>query len=769
MKSKNLLLSFLILFLFASVLKAQNLAIGQWRVHLPLNKARIVADAGNKVYCAAEDGIFSYNKDDNSLETFSKINGLSDIGISAMRYYSNRSFLFIGYENANIDILSEGGILNISDIKRKSVTGSKTINDVSFVNNLAYLACAFGIVVVNLDRMEIKDTYYIGPNGSSINVSGVTTNGNDLFAATDSGVYRVNMNDPNINFFGAWTNILPAVPNIQYNLITLFNNKVYLNNHPSSGADYLTSYDNTSWVISNIALGNTLSLQVANNKIVVTSAYQVVVYNEAEQNIKSVDGNTYPGLMYDALNDNSDVIWIADNNKGLVKVTGSVEIIVPDGPRSKYSAGMQILGNQLWVGHSLTGRKWNNIYSGDGFSTFNFDNNDWTTYDKTNLFSPIVSMDSLYDFMALAIDPRNTNHVFLGSRGAGLLEVENGAIKNYFNESNSTLQGAIGNTGSCQTGGLAFDNNYNLWVSNSTVPAPLSELKTDGTWSANSFPGALSTSPFIGEFMIDSYGQKWMDWNETGVLVYDDSGTLGAVKYKFLNKDSVDIPSNDIRAMAEDRDGQVWIGTASGVAVFYAPASILSYPTPKAQQILLLQDGTYQYLLATEVVTSIAVDGANNKWFGTENSGVFYMSPDGTKQLAHYTAENSPLLSDNITCIAINQKSGEIFFGTDHGIISLRGQATEGADKCADTYVFPNPVYHDYSGIITIQGLIANSDVKITDISGTLVYQTTSLGGQAFWDGKNFKGEKAHTGVYLVFCADQEGKNSCVTKLLFFN
>ena len=766
---KKVALIFTLLF-YSIGIYPQNIPIGQWRAHLPFVKGQSVTDAGSKIFCAAEDALFSYNKEDNSLTSYSKINGLSDIGISVIRYYSRYNVLLIGYQNANIDLMYGNEIINISDIKRKNIVGSKSINDITFIDRYAYLSCGFGIVVIDLQRREIKDTYYIGPSGGTMNVSGVAFDGSSLYVASDSGVYRININDPDINFYAAWTNILPNENGKQYNQIVYFSNKIFISVHvTANNFDYLKVYDGGNWIDPSIGLYGILKLQAANNKLTLTGMFDVNVYDTNLQPVISVNQSTYSCSPRDAASDNAGILWIADNNKGLVKTNSSLQIeyIAPDGPHSKFSAGMEIVNDKLWVGHSTTGRKWLSTYSFDGFSTFA--DNKWTTYDKTNLHSPIVSMDSLFDFVAIAIDDRNSNHVFLGTHGAGLLEMENGAIKNYFNESNSTLQSAIGNPSSCETGGIAFDKNYNLWVTNSSVADPLSELKADGTWQSFSFPGALAGNPSIGEFLIDSYGQKWIDVNENGFLVFDETGTLGTVKYKYLTLDSTGLPSNDIRAMVEDKEGQVWFGTSKGVAVFYSPGSMLSYPTPRAQQVLLLQDNTYQYLLATEVVTSIGVDGANRKWFGTENSGVFLMSADGTKQILHFTAENSSLLSNNILCLAINQKTGEVFFGTDRGIISYKSDAVEGDDKCHDTYVYPNPVYHEYSGPIAIKGLVNNGNVKITDISGTLVYETTALGGQAIWNGRNFNGEKSHTGVYLVFCSDEEGKNTCITKLLFFN
>jgi hypothetical protein len=768
---KNTLVLAFILFT-STGLYSQDLALGQWRAHLPWVKCVSVADAGNKIYCAAEDGLFSFEKSDNSLSSYTKVNGLSDKGLSLIRYSADYNLLIIAYDNANLDLVYPDEISNIPDIERKNIVGSKSINDITFVGRYAYLACGFGIVVLDLERTEIKDTYYIGPNGADINVSAITFDGSDLFAATDSGVYRININAPNINIYSAWNRILAPSSGLKYTQIVSFNNKIYLKVDTTNNSDYIRVYDYTSWTNAGISLNEIRKLQVVNNKLVVAASYDVKVF-DSSQEIRSINGSTYPCNVRDACFDGSDNVWIADYGKALVRINPSVQVdyFLPNGPRSSQCSDIKIINNQLWVGHSLQGRKWNNQYTLDGFSTFV--NNTWTTYDRANLTSSIVSMDSLYDFMALDVDPRNGSHVFLGSRGAGLLEMENGSIKNYYNETNSTLQSAIGNSGSCQTGGVGFDKDYNLWVSNSTVYSPLSVYRTDGTWQAYNFPvnppflNISMSARFTGELLVDSYDQKWMDINETGILVFNDI----TGKYQFLTSQegAGHLPSNDVRAMVEDRDGQVWIGTAEGVAVFYNPTSVLSGSNFDAQQILLLQDENYQYLLETDVVTSIAVDGANRKWFGTEASGVFLMSADGTKQIFHFTEDNSPLLSNNISSIGINQKTGEVFFGTERGICSYRGDATEGGEACEDYNVFPNPVAHGYSGPIAIQGLVANASVKITDISGQVVYQTKAKGGLATWDGNSFSGNRAKTGIYLVYVTNEDGSATCVTKMLFTN
>jgi hypothetical protein len=224
--------------------------------------------------------------------------------------------------------------------------------------------------------------------------------------------------------------------------------------------------------------------------------------------------------------------------------------------------------------------------------------------------------------------------------------------------------------------------------------------------------------------------------------------------------------------MAEDLDGNMWVGTSSGPAVYYNPDAVFSGDNFYATQVIIpRKDGTIygDLLLATETITAIAIDGANRKWFGTQNSGVYLMSADGLKQIYHFNTANSPILSNSITDIAIDPASGEVFIGTDQGVISFRSTATLGGDAFGKVYVFPNPVRPEYQGNIVVTGLIRDTNVKITDISGNLVFETTSLGGQAIWNGKNMDGKRASTGVYLVFCTNEDGSQTFITKLLFIH
>lgn len=763
------------IFLFLILIAAHNIssaqtAIGQWRSHLPLNKGRFVDRQNDKIISAAADGIFIYNTSDNSLEILSKVNSLSDVGISFMRYNASKDVLVVYYENGNLDLISGAGTVNISDIKRKNIIGSKKVNDIQFAGNFAYLSADFGLIKLDIVKNEIKETYQMTFTGSINKIYGTATDGNLLYAATDSGVYSAPINSPNLNFLGSWTQILAPQSGTVYRNIIWYSNRLLVN-YRSGPDDRLYEYNGSTW--NNTGLGNYdgRTLRQSAGKLVFTGTYNVKVIDQSLQEIFQINIPGEVENMRDALTDDNLTVWIADSEKGLVRAVNSQQYsaIVPNGPKSAMSAEIEIVNDVLWVCHSERGRKWNTTYSKDGFSRFK--DEQWTTFNSKTVTSSIASLDTFFDPMSIAVDKRNSEHLFIGSKVVGVLEFENGNVKSFFNEQNSSLQVPTGNPGVCEIGDMAFDSNNNLWVVNS-APAPLSVYKTDGSWQSFSFPGALTGNIFAGELLIDSYNQKWADFNESGILVFDDSKPAGSTRFRLLTSGTGTggLPSADVRCLAEDQQGQIWVGTAKGVAVYYSPGSVLQGGiSADAQQVLIYADGSYQYLLETEVVSAIAIDGANRKWFGTENSGVFLVSADGTEELLRLNMSNSPLPSNNITALGINQKTGEVFIGTDRGMMSYRSDATLGKEFCDNTYAYPNPVRPGYEGPIAITGLVNNGRFKITDVSGTLVYEANALGGQAIWYGKNFEGQKVKSGVYLIFSSDAEGKNTCITKVLLMN
>lgn len=781
---KTILLRQIIALLFVSAFlqaqTTQNIGIGEWRLHLPYKNCIDVTGNRDQIYGATESGLFILNQADNSIELLNKVNGLSDINVKAISWNETTKSLFVGYKNANIDIVKGKTIVNLPDIKRAQIVGNKTINSVYFIGRLAYVACGFGIVVVDMDRLEIKETYYIGPNGSYIEVNDITSDANNIYAATENGVYWAPLNSPNLANFSSWTRYL-ALPIGIYNKLLVFSNHLLANKYaPTFQDDVLHRLNLTTQVWD--TMPNMVNYEIKdmitneNGQVLyIAEKYGVFLYNSNFDPPQI--GYTYfppsgPGPNPNAIFfDPFFAIWVADQNYGMVRMP-YLNLGVsysPDGPRTASVFDMSMENGHLIVAPGGKNDAWGNIYNIDG--VFSYNKGDWITYNGT----VNQAFDTIWDILTCAQVPEEDNHFFLGSWGRGLTEVSGSNVVNVYNQLNSTLRVNPATSDHVDIGGIGFDEDKNLWITNSFVTTCLNVRKADGTWQAFDFTGIISTGTTVGNILVTKNGQKWMILPRgAGMLVFDDNGTISNVSDDKKKKlgftiGAGNISGGDVLCMAEDRDGEIWVGTDEGICVFYSPETVFNSAGFDAQQILIEQDGYVQILLETQVITAIAVDGANRKWIGTESGGVFLMSDDGTKQVLQFNTENSPLLSNTITSIVIDKTSGEVFFGTDKGIISYRGDATEGGETNGDVYAFPNPVKPEYDGPIAIKGLVKDADVKIADVRGNVVYQTKALGGQATWNGRNFKGERAATGIYLVFITNDDGTETAITKILFVN
>lgn len=760
---RNILISFLI---GCSLSISAQIPIGAWRDHLPYNKGKKLAEMGTKVYCATNDGsLYSYNKSDNSIQKYSKVNGLSDADVSAIGSSENSEILIIGYSNGNLDMIRNDSIFNVPDIKRKFLVGDKEVYNIIFLNQYAYLACGFGIVVYDLNRKEIKDSYLFGPGGSQIKVNDIACDGQYLFAATENGIYKANLNDPNLVDYNSWTKLLfIPVPDEEYHFLGFVNNKlfsVYYNT--GTGFDEIITIGSDNWEVWTYSYNDQFYyLGEQNGYLVICSQMSTKVYNQQEEFVR--EAVTY--YANHALYDKDHTLWYASPESGLVRLNeaGSGFVIAPNGPAYREVGEIKIRSGNLWAGGGTEATKW------AGHGAYSFVNEQWTDYNKNT----IPELTDFLNISKIAIDPRDPKHVIGGSYGYGLAEFQNGMLIDIIDENDGILQPVPGyGHGYVLVKGVDFESDGTLWVSLTFNDQAVYKRDPDGTWLVPVFDYAgFGVDTRINNILAASGGQKWLLIERHGLLVFEEEqGSIIRERFFTVQNQSGHLLDR-VYCITEDKEHDIWIGTNNGPVIFsgsldvFDEVNIIGY-----QPEIPRNDGTsfVDFLLATEKINCIAVDGANQKWLATEKSGVYLVSSDGVTEMHHFNENNSPLFSDNVQTVAVNDKSGEVFFGTDKGIISFRGRATEGAEDFSNAYVFPNPVRENYDGDIIITGLVENVDVKITDISGNIVYETKALGGQAVWDGKNFRGERVSTGVYLVFCTNEDGTKTHVTKLLFIH
>jgi ligand-binding sensor domain-containing protein len=746
---------------FQAWAQLNNTSIGSWRTHLPYTSVTTVAQAGSRIYAASPSSFFCFDTEDNSLQVLSKTEGFSEVGISKIKYHEQLDILLIAYSSGNIDLLKKNKITNVSDIVRAiSITGSRRINHINFYKDLAYISCDFGIVVLDLIKNEVKESFMnIGENASQLSVFSSTILNDTLYIASRNEV-RAGALANNLSDYQWWrkadtTFSLPQADT--YQLVT-FNNKVY-----AGAADKgLYVLENFNWTRTDTDIASPVqSINVSNNSLVLSAQQQVITVNTDHS---STSIQPYPDLNpAEAITDEKGTVWIADKGRGLIAVTNdNPTVYQPNGPYSASTVKFHIHDNKVVA---LPGGIRNHAAAYNPTGYYILDDNGWTSY------GPIHNnVNNVYFLDPLTATTTPDGSMYVGLFGYGILKRAPDGTHSLINENTpgSTLKNIFPGSPYVRIQDLAADKEGNLWISNlaavgvNDFPEKLHVKSPDDTWKAFNFSKAEIGGNGISQILIDDSGYKWLSLGNLGILVFDDQTNKRRNLTTTAGHGS--LPSNLVNTMALDKNGEIWIGTASGVAVFYAPYQVFDGTAFDAAVPFFKINATQASpLLQGEVINAIEVDGANRKWIGT-TKGVYLLSADGSEQVHYFNTNNSPLISNYVLDIAIHPVTGEVFMATDKGIVSYRGTATEATDKFESVKVFPNPVRPEFTGQIAITGLAANTNVKITDINGKLVYETFATGGTAVWDQRDYNGRKARTGIYLVFSATEDGSEGHVAK-----
>jgi hypothetical protein len=763
---KHFAVCLFLLLLCCTKLLAQLAPIGQWREHMDYRSGKRVALAADKVYVATNFGAYSVGREDGEITRISKVSGLNDVGVRTLNYDAASEKLIIAYNNSNLDVLYRNDVINIPDIFRSTVTGDRTIYNISFHNNKAYLSTGLGVIVVDLQKYEISNTFIIGNNGANVKVNGFAADATRFYAATEEGLKVANQNATNLNDYRSWTTVsgingLPAGAvqqafTINSTIVVQYFNTIYVSN----GSNWQAIY-NDAWRWESVNVSDAAILiseeRFGWNERRVLSINTSGVINATVQNNNEL---RYP---FHAVKSGTE-IWIADFEKGLVKAEGNLfERYAINSPYGPLDGEMSFFNNKLYVAGGSVNDAWNYQYNGSGF--FTFDGNEWKDYNRSNL----SFMDTVLDIISIAVDPRDET-IYAGSFGGGLLEFKSATQYKIYKQ-NSPLNVAIGDPNSYRVGGIAFDAANNLWISNFGGSNNFLVKKADGAWRSFRVPFLIQDN-MVGAVLIDDADQKWIQGPQgNGLFVYNHGASIdnaGDDRWKWFQtgRGSGNLPSNAVNCMVKDKDGFIWLGTDKGIAIIQCPADVFTTNGCEAFQPIVQQDNFAGFLFENEDVRAIAVDAANRKWVGTRN-GVWLISADGEKVLERFTAENSPLLSNALIRIAIDPKTGEVYFSTFNGICSYRGGATEASENPDKVIVFPSPVPPGYNGNIGIRGLPENSIVKIVELNGRLVYQTRSLGGQAVWNGRDYRNQRVSSGVYMVLAKDEFGVEKQVGKIVF--
>jgi hypothetical protein len=730
--------------------------VGQWREHLPWNNAVNVSASGDGIFCATPFAVFFFDRTDESFARMSKVNGLSDIGVSAMTHDPLTGNTVIAYQNSNLDIWNGSRVVNIPDIRISGTSGNKTIYRIAIRGEFAYLSTGLGVIVIDMKKNQVRDTWRIGNAGGEVTVWGLAFSGNSVFAATEEGLKTAPLtSDP--SDYRNWQRV--ALPQGPAQHVISSGNRIYALQGESvflsTGGSFSLFYRSTG--ISSIDTAGVGLLVSEKNG----NAGRVVHLGGSGNltRIYQPQGLSFPKQATLVGPD----CWIADFDNGLFRAgVSDAEKVFPNSPINIATGQISFIGNTLWAAAGTVNEAWNYTFNPNG--VYRLKDQYWDGYNRyVN-----AGLDSLYDFITVAGQPA-TGSVYIGSYGGGLLEIkkDNSLL---IHKQRSPLGAALGDPNSYRVSGLAADCESNLWISNYGAPQNLLVKKADGNWKAFTIPFFHAENAVAG-ITIDDLDQKWIvSPKQNGLFVFN-SGTnidnTGDDRWRYYRqgKGNGNLPSNNVFCTVKDKNGFIWVGTDKGIAVINCVKEAVNSNCDAVLPVIQ-EDNFAGFLFRDEEVLSIAIDGANRKWVGTKN-GLWLVSAEGDKIIYRFTKTNSPLLSDEISSLAIDPISGEVFAATSAGICSFRSTATEGQTGGSGVLVYPNPVPPGFGGTIAVRGLPVNSTVKITELDGRLVYQTRSLGGQAIWNGRDYKGNRVSSGVYLVIISDEQNVEKLATKIFF--
>lgn len=639
-------------------------AIGDWKAYMAYSEVQEIEQAGNLIFVQASNNLYVYNQNDQSIQTFSKMDYLSDCGIQHIAYNKAAKRLLIFYSNANMDLMniSNYDVLNLSDYYSASTTGDKAVNDIYMYGKYAYMSNGFGIIKVNMADGEISDTYNLG--------------------------FKVN-----------WCEIKDS---------------------------HIYAYSQTNGQYRALLTSNLLD----------------------KNNWSKVGG------------------YVAKKQEDKSALKQIISTLQPGGPKYNNFYGMRFVNNLLYT----CGGLWGHLIDAGRPGTIQLlDKGNWTIYDDSIAAKTGIKY---VDVNSVDVDPLDPNHVFAGAK-SGLYEFQNGKFIKHYNSENSLITSFNNTNKNYQLiTSVKFDTDGNLWMLNSQSPSnqSLIEYTKDGKWVSHHKPELYNLGS-LECLMQDSRGLLWFVNNHhelPSIYCYQASTDQLNIYSSFVNEDGTTLTPNYVRYVTEDKNHDMWIGTNIGPLLLYKKD--ITSDTPIFTQVKVPRnDGTNyaDYLLNGVDISCIAIDGSNRKWFGTNGNGIYVISNDCLTQIYHFTTNNSNLLSNNIEAIAINEQTGEVFAGTDKGLCSYMSDASSPNNEMTkdNVWAYPNPVKPDYTGLITITGLSFDADIKIVTTNGILVNQGRSNGGTYTWNGKDLKGQKVASGIYMVETATSDGSKGTVCKI----
>jgi hypothetical protein len=755
---------YLLLLFVAQITFAQtNLS---WQGYFSYTQVKDVSQSATAIYAASENALFSRDSSTNIIKTTTTVDGLSGETITALYYSPTSNKTIVGYQNGLLIVINEadGSILKVVDIINKNLPANiKKINHFMEFGGIVYVSTDFGIVQFNLATSKFGSTYYIGDNGAELQVTQTAVFNGFIYASTSNGIRKGDVTNLNLIDFSQWQTVTAG----NWSGITSFGTELYA----VTAVGNIHKYEsNSNSFNSFLALPEpSADFRSTQDYFIITTANSILIYNKQMVLQRQINKNQIPEInaAFSCATIINDGIYIGTQENGLITASlssaSAFENITPIGPSRNNVFALQVTPTQLWTVYGDYDIYYN-PYPLDDLGISKYSSSGWLNIP----FDKVLGAKSI---SKIAISPGNENEVYASSFFSGLLKIDNDVPAILYNQTNSSLESlAISppdpNYIDIRINGAAFDKSGNLWVTNCRVANGLKMLSPSGQWKSYAMDKILSdfSSNDFATMVIDRYGTKWISTNKNGVIGFNESSNT--FKKITFGADQGNLPIQDVRAVAVDTKNQLWIGTTKGLRVLSNVNNFQSESQLTTQSIIILEDNLAQELLYEQFITDIEVDGANNKWIGTADAGIFMVSPNGQETKYHFTTDNSPLPSNIINDISINSNTGEVFIATSKGLISFKGIATSASEDLSNVYVYPNPVRPEYEGTVKINGLLNKANVKITDVAGNLVYEATSEGGTIEWDTTAFGRYKVASGVYMIFISAQDGVETKVKKVM---
>jgi len=757
---KRDLLFLVVICFWGQILLSQGIPVGQWRSHLPLNETHSIAILGDEIIAASSYGLLRYDLVGDVLSDFTKVDGLGGIGITAIKASPNSKELLIGYEDGLLELWSENNIIQIPDIFASGrYPGKSRINSISFDGeNKAFVATGFGVVELDLIYGVVKGTYILSQDGTTIETFDIEVDSDSLFVSSERGFWSASLADP-LYLFSNWKQDQRWIDTI-INEISVSENSRLISTKQDESVWFRS---NGAWSKINLnnSTGNKIkSIRKQENGYVISRDFDVVITNELcvqKQTYSSAMGNNDNFKPLDATIHENGTIWIANSSKGLTFIDNldyaQHRTITSPPYSSVFDLDYSDHGIDVFSG--AIDPTWTASYCNQGVFTFRDEN--WSVLNS-------LELNQAKDILSKVINPNDTSHWFVSSWGKGVLEFKNGMLDSIWNSNNSTLLDALGSVpGDVRVGGMLWGNDDALWVTNALSNKPLHRYDPQ-TKSWKSY----GLGPFNG-LSIKQINQSnddvfWIQSRTDGLLAVSIDEDNSSFRRLTTGINNGNLPSSSVNSFVFERDNELWIGTIDGLVVCFNPYDAISGVNIDAQALLVEENGIVQKVLSGENILSMAVDGANRKWIGTADGGLFLLSPDGLKTIAHFTKSNSPIFSNRVNSLAIDDKSGEVFIGTSRGLVSYRSNAIEPFLNLNNIHVFPNPYEPKHFGPISLKGLTEDSYVKVTNSSGRLVFEGQATGGQFSWTTNGLNDTPVPSGIYLFWITNPLGTETKVVQ-----